>query len=565
MHGNGSNGWNGAKGCCLAMALLFSIAASAQQTGLPSVAPSPADDPPPAQFTPEEKAWLAAHPSLRLGIDPRWPPFSVLDRQQHMEGIDPDILALISKTLGVKIVPAVTRNWAETYALIGKGEVDVVSGIAPTPARAEMLNFTRPYVDFPVAVITRTEEPFSISMGELVRRRIAVPRDYVTTEKLLAEYPDANVIQTGTSLEALTLVARNQADATIENLAAASYLIKTHGLTNLKIAGLTNYRFQLCLGISKDRPLLYSAMVKALDRIGDAKLHQIVDRWVAVEDQTRVSWSRIWMVAGIVLALAGGLTSYYMVRHRTLARELAYRKSMETRLLLLNEEKNQIINMVAHDLNNPLAVISLKCRLWDLEEIHSIEMASTYFQEIEESAVHMSEFISKFLNITAIEEGAHRITLVPLAIGPLLQQAITQHRDLALQKGIKLQVENRLPVDCTISANADALLQVLSNLVSNAIKFTPPARQVIVKAGQIPGFVQLSIHDEGPGIPYEEQERLFKKFSRLSPQPTAGESSHGLGLAIVKELVTAMRGEVWCESTPGKGATFAVRFPVVGS
>ncbi|MGC3990897.1 MAG: transporter substrate-binding domain-containing protein [Chthoniobacteraceae bacterium] len=535
----------------------------AQQPAPPvlSSSPFPSEDPPPVQFTPQERAWLVAHPNLSLGLDPRWPPFSVLDSKQHMEGVDPDMLGLIGRSMGVKFVPSVTNNWAETFALVQKGEVDVVSGIAPSPSREKLLFFTRPYVDFPVAVITRSDAPFSISMSQLIQKRIAVPKDYITTEMLLADYPQAEVIQTSTSQEAFMLVAKGGADATIENLAAASYLIKTHGLTNLKIAGLTNYRFQLCLGVPKDRPLLFSALSKALDTVGDARMHRIVDRWVGLEDVTRISWTKVCMIIGIIVGLGGLVATVLIVRQRGLASELAYRKDMEARLLHLNEEKNQIINMVAHDLNNPLAVITLKCRLWLMENEHSLETARTYFREIEDSAAQMSHFISSFLNIKAIEEGAHRVTLQPLRIVPILEQAIARHDDLAQQKGIQLQVENQLATDCSISANADALQRVFANLISNAIKFTPTSKKVLVKAMLMQGDVQVSVHDEGPGIPYEEQAQLFKKFTRLSTQPTAGESSHGLGLAIVKELVMAMRGEVWCESTPGKGAAFAVRFP----
>ena len=104
-------------------------------------------------------------------------------------------------------------------------------------------------------------------------------------------------------------------------------------------------------------------------------------------------------------------------------------------------------------------------------------------------------------------------------------------------------------------------MQVLENLVSNAVKYSPPGKNIFVRLQHSAEAVRCEVQDEGPGLSPEDQKKLFGKFARLSAKPTGGEHSTGLGLSIVKKMVEAMNGKVWCESELGKGATFIVEFP----
>jgi signal transduction histidine kinase len=104
-------------------------------------------------------------------------------------------------------------------------------------------------------------------------------------------------------------------------------------------------------------------------------------------------------------------------------------------------------------------------------------------------------------------------------------------------------------------------MQVLDNLISNAVKFSPPKTTVQVRTLTENGCVFVAIKDHGPGISPDDQKKLFGKFVRLSAQPTGGESSTGLGLSIVKKLAEAMAGTVFCQSVLGEGATFILRLP----
>jgi signal transduction histidine kinase len=131
---------------------------------------------------------------------------------------------------------------------------------------------------------------------------------------------------------------------------------------------------------------------------------------------------------------------------------------------------------------------------------------------------------------------------------------------------LKIQSDNkkiRIVTDLDeVSASLDRSLtvQIIDNLISNAIKFSNPDTKVRVSLKDENQAIRFEVDDEGPGILEEDMPRLFQKYQRLHAQPTNGESSTGLGLSIVKKYVEAMKGKVWCESESGKGTKFIVEF-----
>ena len=113
-----------------------------------------------------------------------------------------------------------------------------------------------------------------------------------------------------------------------------------------------------------------------------------------------------------------------------------------------------------------------------------------------------------------------------------------------------------------VQADADVVLQVLENLISNAVKYSPQRKNIFVRLEQDAQSVRVKVQDEGPRLIVEDQKKLFGKFARLRAKPAGGEHSTGLGLSIVKKIVEAMDGKIWCESEPGRGAIFIATLPI---
>ena len=172
----------------------------------------------------------------------------------------------------------------------------------------------------------------------------------------------------------------------------------------------------------------------------------------------------------------------------------------------------------------------------------------------------MLDIISNLLDVRKIEEGRMDLKLEPCDAQAMMEEVVSDYRQRAEQKDIALQING--PAGCKVKADTTAVRQILDNLVSNALKYSPPHTTVQCAVVQEKDAVSLEIIDQGPGLSEEDQQKLFKKFTRLTPLPTAGESSNGLGLWIVRRMAEAMNGEVFCRSKLGAGSCFGLRLPV---
>lgn len=234
-------------------------------------------------------------------------------------------------------------------------------------------------------------------------------------------------------------------------------------------------------------------------------------------------------------------------------------------LIQLNQDKNEFLGIAAHDLKNPLAAIQglaslIQNGLHEFSEDKVIEMMGM----ISTGSQHMFDLIQNLLNVNTIESGKMNVLLEVVDIQPILQSLVKQYSTRAKTKEITLHTSELVKTTHFFPAVVDrkTVQQVLDNLISNAVKYSPPGKPVHIKIIQTKNRVRCEIKDEGPGLSEQDKQKLFGKFTRLTPQPTAHEHSTGLGLFIVKKLVEAMKGSVWCESELGKGSTFIVEFPM---
>jgi PAS domain S-box-containing protein len=234
----------------------------------------------------------------------------------------------------------------------------------------------------------------------------------------------------------------------------------------------------------------------------------------------------------------------------------------------LNLELTEIMGIAAHDLKNPLAGILSSAEILERYYVHNTDNnIQRFIGNIILAGSNMLNIITNLLELNRIESGQMRLEMKPIA-ATLVADTIEIHSDRASEKNITFH--QRYPADNELSsililADEGAFRQVLDNLVSNAVKYSPHGSNIFVRVAlqdtDSQKNVRIEIEDEGPGISEEDKKKLFGKFARLSARPTGGEHSTGLGLSIVKKMVEAMNGKVWCESELGKGATFIVELP----
>jgi two-component system sensor histidine kinase/response regulator len=180
-------------------------------------------------------------------------------------------------------------------------------------------------------------------------------------------------------------------------------------------------------------------------------------------------------------------------------------------------------------------------------------------ENILRSSAQSLAFLKEYLANAATDYG---FVLKPgnVEFAEVATAVVQQYQESARRKALEIQSD--FPTDgTTVFGDATALDQVLDNLVSNAVKFSPPGKKVFVSIRATDKKIECAVRDEGPGFTAEDKTRMFRRYGRLSARPTGGEPSTGLGLSIVRKLIQAMNGEISYESHPGQGTIFTIRLP----
>ena len=229
----------------------------------------------------------------------------------------------------------------------------------------------------------------------------------------------------------------------------------------------------------------------------------------------------------------------------------------------INNEKNELMGIVAHDLKNYVTSIMLLAETQlRYEDRFSKQQMTELSQKVKKSAQQMMDFIVALLDANSIETGALSFSFVPVNILRIVQTVVERHSHNAQRKNISMDI-SAVPGSLNSYADFERLSQVIDNLLSNSIKYSPPDKTVRISAVSHDNSVWIAVQDEGPGLTEEDKQKLFRKYTRLSAKPTGGENSTGLGLSITKKLVEGMNGKIWCESVFGHGAAFIVELPEV--
>ena len=249
----------------------------------------------------------------------------------------------------------------------------------------------------------------------------------------------------------------------------------------------------------------------------------------------------------------GRLVSELLVQKQAIERQ-------NEELNRLNELKNRFLGIAAHDLRSPLGVIQTTVDLLLGPDAYLYESENKELLEaVGNQARHMLVLINDLLDYSEIESGKLPLSYELIDVHSFLESLILDFRSIA---GIK-NTEVVFEVSSTDKLVADnhRLRQVLENLISNAIKFSPPGSQIRVDVAHEEDQWRFNVRDQGPGIKPDERDSLFKPFVRLSARPTAGEKSTGLGLAISRWVIEAHSGEIGVDSEPGKGSNFWFTIP----
>jgi signal transduction histidine kinase len=236
-------------------------------------------------------------------------------------------------------------------------------------------------------------------------------------------------------------------------------------------------------------------------------------------------------------------------------------KALVEQLSNANSAKNRFLGMAAHDLRNPLAGIrGLTEFLIDGTVGDLTADQLDLLKNIHAASQSMLELVNELLDVATIESGELKLSPRAVSLADLIGKSVYFANIDAGKKGTKINFE--LPPQASqIQIDPEKIKQVIDNLLSNAVKYSPPGSTITVEYNATAAATEFCVKDQGPGIPENERDRLFKDFSRLSVKPTGGEKSTGLGLAICRKIVEAHGAQITATNLPHHGCKFVVSFP----
>ncbi|MGE5594406.1 MAG: ATP-binding protein [Hyphomicrobiales bacterium] len=228
-----------------------------------------------------------------------------------------------------------------------------------------------------------------------------------------------------------------------------------------------------------------------------------------------------------------------------------------TEVTRIDQVRRDFLGNVSHELRTPLASISALVETLESGAVEPGAETEEFLRRIRQQVDGMTELVNEFLDLSRIESGALELRPEPIDLTALVQEAVGLLRTRAERLEVTIQPpESEGPV---VEGDHMALLRVVSNLLDNAIKFSPCGGTVVIATRDEGELGAISVHDDGPGMAEHEVGRVFERFYKGDAARSGGGS--GLGLAIVKHIVRVHGGTATVESSPGKGATFTVRLP----
>jgi two-component system phosphate regulon sensor histidine kinase PhoR len=230
-----------------------------------------------------------------------------------------------------------------------------------------------------------------------------------------------------------------------------------------------------------------------------------------------------------------------------------------TRLRQLERTREEFVANVSHELRTPLSLIKGYVETLLDGARNNPDVAEHFLRIIARNAERLDLLIQDLLTISALESGRVQLQLQPVSLRALADKVLADLKSRATAREVTLK--NELP-DLTAQADENRLEQVLANLVDNAIKYGQSGGSVVVGGKTLDNAkIEVSVQDDGPGIPAESLVRVFERFYRVDKARSREQGGTGLGLSIVKHIVQNHGGEVWATSEPGKGATFYFTLP----
>jgi signal transduction histidine kinase len=564
------------------------------------------------QLTPAQRAWLAAHPLIRVGVDSSRAPVEWRGEDGKLRGISLDFLARISDMLGVRFELVPMANVAEELAGIEQRRVDLASGLSQNASRQRYMLLSDSYLNTPLVIFGKTGSSPTGGLAGLKGRRVAVSARTAVADAIARDWPTITAVPSANFRSATQLLRSGQVQGIVGPLLTGTHQLVELGAADVQVVGETDYNYQIGIGVRSDWPELVPMLNLALAAIPKSERDSFRQKWSTVRFEHEMDYRPLWALAlAVLVAVAFILQLRVMVKRRTreLQDEVAMRRAREEEIQQLNAalearvdqrtaqlrqanddlrlaadhlvqtEKvaslGRLVAGIAHELNTPLgstltAATTLKAHLGSfrngllsgtLKRSTAEDFVGQCHQAcdiIERNAYRAAGLIDNFKEL-AVDQASARRRRFPLK--RTVEEVLATHHNAwkATPHKIELDIDEAIELD----SFPGPLAQVLSNMLENSLVHglsQNSAGCVRIVARLHGDEVALTYSDDGNGIPPQFHNKIYDPFftTRL------GQGGSGLGLYIVQTLVTGvLGGQIGVQSQPGQGTQFHITLPLV--
>lgn len=530
----------------------------------------------PLSFTAEEQAYLASGQVVRVGLNTARCPFSEYNEEDKtFTGINVDLLEEISKTTGLKFEYVPMTAGVKTADLLQSGDYDVICGIERDNfAASDTITATETFLQSAIVPVGRTGEEVNLNNSGTV---VTFPSSFQALEKVLAnKYPGLTLKLYDTNRECLDAVASGEADVFIQNTHILSRMLQEPKYENLSILPIEIMTEHTAMAMLKtEDPCLLSILNKAIRGMNQAVVSSslIKHTFASAYQMTFgdfVYKFRIQITVAAVLIVACFLLLLRLAAVRRRSAKALQKKNAQLgeameRAEQANATKSQFLARMSHEIRTPMnAIVGMTTLAKNC--VRDPDRTMEYLDKIDLSSKVLLNIINDVLDMSAIESNKLKIGNNQFDFKELVTALSAMYYGQCKAKNIQFSIHLEGVTEEVLVGDSLRLNQILLNLLSNALKFTPSGGAIELRITQLSvqekqTYLEFSVSDTGCGMSEEMLTRLFRPFEQANAQTAQKYGGSGLGLSITKSLVEMMHGTIRVQSRENEGSTFTVNLP----